>query len=455
VENTRKEKNLNAVLEGVKLSLSKKIAVFGAGAVGSFYGSLLRQAGNDVTLITRGEHLNKIVEQNGVYIKSFSLGDFFVEIDARDKLDDKFDIIIVSTKSKDTPLACLTAKDFLKAGGFVVSMQNGVDNYKIIAETFGKDSTVVCSVYAGLTVEPYGTVVHSAAGKLAVGGLSDKSKEKALQFVELFKDSQIECKYEENIEEIAWKKLLWNVAFNPLSALLETTCGRLTKNPDSLYLMRKMIDECVQAAKVDGVNIDEHYKENVPFMIQGLEDYKTSMLQDIEKLRNPEIDGILMPVINRLNGMAYYCDAVYKALSFKYGGKFIYTPRLTVDVIVINSVRQVLLIERKNKPYGWAIPGGFVDYGETVEKAAVRELLEETGISVRENDLNFLGVYSDPKRDPRGHTVSVVYYAFSDDNPVAADDAKNASFFSFEKLPSEIAFDHRVILEDLYKQIGG
>lgn len=431
------------------MSSLKKIAVFGAGAVGSFYGSLLKRAGYDVTLVARGEHLKKINEQQGLYVKSYKLGDYFLDIGVTSNLIDSYDIIIISTKSKDTAFACSSIKDFLKEDGYVVSMQNGVDNYKIIAEYFGKDKTVVCSVYVGLTVEPYGTVVHSAAGKLVVGGLSDKSKIKAKEFSNLFSQTGVECSYVENIEEVAWKKLLWNVAFNPLSALLETTCGKLTNNEDSLHLMRMMINECVEAAKVDGIYIEDKYKESVPFMIEGLEDYKTSMLQDIEKLRNPEIDGILLPVIKRLNGKAHYCDSVYRALSFKYGKRFIYPPKLTVDVIVVNSKNQVLLIERKNKPYGWAIPGGFVDYGETVEHAAVRELLEETNIEISEEELNFLGVYSDPKRDPRGHTVSIVYYVYSDSIPLAADDAKRAKFFDLSELPEDIVFDHMNILSDM------
>jgi len=443
------EKNLLARLKGIKLSSFKKIAVFGAGAVGSFYGSILKKVGHDVTLVARGDQLKKINEQQGLYVKSYKLGNFFVEIDAVSELVDNYDIIIISTKSKDTVFACSSIKKFLKEDGYVVSMQNGVDNYRIISEYFGKDNTVVCSVYVGLTVEPYGTVVHSAAGKLVVGGLSYNSKIKAKEFSTFFSHTGIECSDADNIEEVAWKKLLWNVAFNPLSALLETTCGRLIKNEDSLHLMRMMINECAEAAKVDGIYINDKYKESVPFMIDGLEDYKTSMLQDIEKLRNPEVDGILLPVIKRLNGKAYYCDSIYRALSFKYGKRFIYPPKLTVDVIVVNSKNQVLLIERKNKPYGWAIPGGFVDYGETVEHAAVRELLEETNLKISEKELNFLGIYSDPKRDPRGHTVSIVYYAYSNSIPSAADDAKRAEFFDLSELPENIVFDHINILNDL------
>jgi 2-dehydropantoate 2-reductase len=178
------------------------------------------------------------------------------------------------------------------------------------------------------------------------------------------------------------------------------------------------------------------------------------MLQDIQKLKIPEIDGIMLPVINKLKRAgqeAPYTEAVYNLLKYKYGKPYIYTPKPTVDVIVCNSRKEVLLIERKNPPYGWAIPGGFVDYGETVEEAAKRELLEETGIKVEE--ISLLGIYSDPKRDPRFHTISMVYYAFSDEKPVAGDDAKNAMFFNINGLPSEIAFDHRKIINDFTQNV--
>jgi len=121
-------------------------------------------------------------------------------------------------------------------------------------------------------------------------------------------------------------------------------------------------------------------------------------------------------------------------------------PNLAADVLVINNNR-VLLIKRKNPPYGWAIPGGMIDYGETVEQAAVRELLEETKIRLQIDDIKLLGIYSDPTRDPRGHTVSVIYYAYSNATPQAADDAADAKYFSIQDLP-ELAFDHKKIIKD-------
>ena len=124
------------------------------------------------------------------------------------------------------------------------------------------------------------------------------------------------------------------------------------------------------------------------------------------------------------------------------------TPLLTVDIIIRLTDRPghpVVFIERKYPPHGWALPGGFVDPGETVAAAARREAAEETGLDVELTAL--LGVYSDPARDPRGQTVSVVFIARADGAPVAADDAANA-IVADPQAPPPLAFDHERIVSD-------
>ncbi|HKT31294.1 MAG TPA: NUDIX hydrolase [Gammaproteobacteria bacterium] len=132
------------------------------------------------------------------------------------------------------------------------------------------------------------------------------------------------------------------------------------------------------------------------------------------------------------------------------------TPLIAVDLIIEladRPERPIVLIERRNPPHGWALPGGFVDVGETLEQAAVREAQEETGLKIRLKAL--LGCYSDPKRDSRGHTVSAVYVAEGEGEPRAGDDAGKVVLADPLKLP-KLAFDHALILSDYrrYRETG-
>lgn len=128
-------------------------------------------------------------------------------------------------------------------------------------------------------------------------------------------------------------------------------------------------------------------------------------------------------------------------------------PTPTVDIIIVRE-NSIVLVKRKNEPHGYALPGGFVDECEWIENAAIREALEETKLNVELDELFY--VYSDPRRDPRKHTMSTVFIAHANGNPVGDDDAETAEYYDLNNLPSPICFDHMTIIQDYihYRMTG-
>lgn len=127
-------------------------------------------------------------------------------------------------------------------------------------------------------------------------------------------------------------------------------------------------------------------------------------------------------------------------------------PTPTADIIILmnrpDGRQGIILIKRKNRPYGWALPGGFVDYGESLEDAAVREAKEETSLDIRLKSQ--MHSYSDPGRDPRKHTITTVFIAEAEGIPIARDDALEIGVFTREEIDFPLAFDHRRILDDYF-----
>ncbi len=432
----------------MKSLLNKRIAIFGAGAIGSYIGSKFIEHGfTNVEFVARSGY--NVLKEKGLIVKNYQdKSPYNLKVNAVKELIGLYDAVLICVKSKDTVDAAKHIKNHLNNDGFVVSIQNGVENPDIISAFIMPEKIITNVIYMTAVMQEKGILEYMAEGRLIFGHINGKNSQYADTYMQILQHAELNAKYTDNIKYYQWQKLMLNIVLNPLSALFRKTFFKMSSFDDAISLTKSLFKEAQNAAKLCGVDIaDEEYdkitsrcKENVSF--------KSSMYQDIEANRNPEIDAILGVVVRtheKYGQAAPYCDCLLKIMNVKYGGWFQISPTLAADVLVINDDK-VLLIDRKNEPLGWAIPGGFVDLYETIENAALRELQEETGIEANINDLHLLGIYSDPKRDTRGHTVSAVYVYFSDKKADANDDAQDAKYFHIDNLPENIAFDHREIL---------
>ncbi len=434
----------------MKSLLNRRIAILGAGAVGSYIGSkLIEHRFTDVEFVARSGY--SVLKENGLAVKNYTnKSPYNLKVNAVKELSGLYDAVLICVKSKDTVTAAKQASNHLKDDGFVVSIQNGIENPDIISAFIPADKIITNVIYMTAVMQEKGVLEYMAEGRLIFGHINGQCSKYTEIYMQILQQAELNAKYTDNIKQYQWQKLMLNIVLNPLSALFRKTFFKMSSFDDAMSLTKSLFKEAQNAAKLCGVDIaDEEYdkitakcKENISF--------KSSMYQDIEANRNPEIDAILGVVVRvheKYGQSAPYCDCLLKIMNVKYGGWFQTSPTLAADVLVINDDK-VLLIDRKNEPLGWAIPGGFVDLYETMEQAALRELHEETGIEANINDLHLLGIYSDPKRDTRGHTVSAVYIFFSDKEAYAADDARDAKYFHIDNLPENTAFDHREILQD-------
>ncbi|GAB7140499.1 hypothetical protein RsTz2092_04480 [Deferribacterales bacterium RsTz2092] len=430
----------------------KKILLFGTGAIGGYFGGMLSRSGVDVTFIARGARLAAMQANGLTLIQTTDNKTDRLIVKAQAAPEGIYDLIIISTKSEGTEAATLACKEHLATGGAVLSLQNGVDNVDKIAKVFGADCVVGGVIFSGISVPVAGVVRYEPRTFLMLGGITETAKQHDEGLKALFTAAGVKSRVVADIRVDMWRKLTRNMVINPLSALTGATMGQMWASKSLLRVMKTIAMETVAVANASNVPLTAEDADKVLILAEIYADYKTSMLQDAELNKPLELDGIMGVVAEASStgkAVAPVSAALYDIMKFIFAERWHHTfPRLAADVIVYNKDK-VLLIERKFEPFGWAIPGGMAELNEKIEHTAVRELMEETGVIVAESNLKLLGVYSEPSRDKRGHTVSVIYYVVIEGDVIikADDDAANADFFELDKLPP-LAFDHSKVLAD-------
>jgi len=248
-----------------------KIAVYGAGGVGAFYGGKLAQAGAEVALIARGAHLEAI-RSNGLEVRSIA-GDFRLDLMATDDPSEigPCDLVLFCVKSYDTESAAAMLPPLMNTDTAVLSLQNGVDNEEKIEAVTGKGSVMGGVAYVFSTITSPGVVNHTGGpGTIAFGEMDGKESPRAKRFLEFAHSAGIASRIEPNIRRILWEKLIFICAQAGTTSAIRLPLGDIRTTPESYALFRALLEETAEVGRAEGVEIPDESIETIVQYIEAL-----------------------------------------------------------------------------------------------------------------------------------------------------------------------------------------
>lgn len=277
-----------------------KIGILGTGAVGGYYGGHLARAGHDVIFFARGENLS-ILKEKGLKIES-EVGNFHVHSRFTDDYQtfSSVDLLLFCVKSNATKEVAERLLPILGKESLILTLQNGVDNEEVLANLYGEKRILSAAAYIQATVKEPGVVKQiGVPPRLVIGALDESLAYKVEEIASLFNGANAETLTSSNIVEMKWKKLLWNVTFNPLTALIESKVGAIFDD-EGLYITAKSIcKEAIAVARKAGFAIDENYDEVVFKQGQFARHHHTSMLQDRLNGKAIELESICGYIVKK------------------------------------------------------------------------------------------------------------------------------------------------------------
>jgi 2-dehydropantoate 2-reductase len=270
-----------------------KIAVFGAGGVGAFYGGLLARAGHDVHVVARGAQLEAL-RTRGLHISSLSLGEIHVPpmpATARAAEIGPADLVLLCVKAHQTSGVLDDVAQLVGADTIVMALQNGVESDELLKKRFGAARVASAVVYVGATLEAPGFVRHVAAGTLVI------SENEGVR--DVLASTGLPVRISPDIERQRWHKLAWNASFNAISALTLRSSQDLLGNPQTRTLLLAMMREVVSVANAQGVALGESDIEQLVATTEKAAAIRTSMLVDRERGRPLETDALVGVVVRK------------------------------------------------------------------------------------------------------------------------------------------------------------
>lgn len=297
-----------------------KIGIAGAGAVGAYFGGLLAKAGHDVIFLARGAHL-EAMEKEGLHVikgkEKFTVEQTFTN---NPKDIAAVDLVLFTVKSHDTKDIAEQLQPYVQAHTIVLTMQNGVDNEEKLVDVFGEKRVLSAATYIQAEITKPGTVEQQGDVTVVFGHLIDEMKEKRDEVADLFKQAKVEIRLASNILRNKWNKLLWNVTFNPLSALMEVRVGEILEKESLRSVAEQICREAIRVAKQRGMELEEEtVVERVFANAYHARDHQTSMLQDRIQGKTMEIDSVCGYIVEKgkVEGVSVdTLETVYRLLQY-------------------------------------------------------------------------------------------------------------------------------------------
>lgn len=271
-----------------------KIAIMGAGAVGSYYGGLLARAGHELTLIGRPAHVDA-VRHGGLRLQTTSFDQTLaLAASTEPQAVAGADWVLVCVKAGDTEAAAAAIAPHLRNGALVLSLQNGIDNAERLRSRLPRQHVQPVLVYAAVELAGPGHVRHHGRGELVIGAGPDSAG-----IAQVFGDAGVPVEVLDDLQAALWSKLLVNCAYNALSAITRLPYGRMILGPGIEASMRDAVAECLAVARAEGVELRADSWERVRALADAMPTQQSSMAQDLARGRRSEIDQINGHVVRR------------------------------------------------------------------------------------------------------------------------------------------------------------
>ena len=285
-----------------------KIAVMGAGAMGSLFGGLLSASGEDVTLVDVWREHVEAINARGLRIEEPD-GSRTVHVKATTDPSEvgPVDLIIIFVKSYDTLEATGDALPMVSEGTVFLSLQNGLGNIEKISEVAGSDRVIPGTTAQGCTLMGPGEIVHAGDGPTVIGERDGRVTDRALEIRDALNRAGIGTEISDAVNGALWSKVLVNVAINPLTALTGLRNGELLDHPGIVKVMKEAVEEAIRVAEALGVDLGEgEHVEKVYEVARMTASNKSSMLQDVERGRRTEIDALNGAIVASARRLGLY-----------------------------------------------------------------------------------------------------------------------------------------------------